>query len=241
MWPKHVEEMKHDHFYEGLNPKYQHMLTHKVDGENPAGYSDLLLAAWKLEKRTEARNSLPPKTAVTSGSSAIHSLTPWNLFPSFKLKGNCTFTTWAVTIGNAEGKADSGVQQEEEGEMEPLADKEVKCQAEQKEQIRQWSISIALPRWSNFTNRKTGVVSDVGVLTTSWGIAHMTLANLHGKVLLTPNRGWQRREAGPLRSQLSLSKHPQKWLLEYKDIMKDSLPESRPPHSLEWTWKHSLG
>ena len=43
--PKHMEEMKCDCFYEGLNPKYQLMLVHKVDGENPAGYSDLLLAA----------------------------------------------------------------------------------------------------------------------------------------------------------------------------------------------------
>ena len=42
--PKHVEEMKYDHFYEGLNPKYQHMLPPKVEGKNPAGYSDLLLA-----------------------------------------------------------------------------------------------------------------------------------------------------------------------------------------------------
>ena len=52
-WPKHVEEMKHDHFYEGLNPKYQHMLACKVHGENPAGYSDLFLATQKLERRAE--------------------------------------------------------------------------------------------------------------------------------------------------------------------------------------------
>ena len=44
IWPEHVEEMKHACFYEGLNPKYWQMLTHKVDGKNPAGYSDLLLA-----------------------------------------------------------------------------------------------------------------------------------------------------------------------------------------------------
>ena len=46
---EHIEEMKRDHFYEGLNPKYRQMLAHKVDGEHPAGYSVLLLAAWKLE------------------------------------------------------------------------------------------------------------------------------------------------------------------------------------------------
>ena len=80
--PKHMEEMKCDHFCEGLNPEYWQMLAHKVDGENPAGYSDLFLAKWKLERRAEARDSLPPKTVVTSGSNAIHSQTPGNVFPN---------------------------------------------------------------------------------------------------------------------------------------------------------------
>ena len=31
-----VEEMKHDHFYQGLNPEYQQMLAHKVYAEHPA-------------------------------------------------------------------------------------------------------------------------------------------------------------------------------------------------------------
>ena len=42
---EHMEEMKHDCFYGGLNPEYQQMLAYKVDGENPASYSNLLLAA----------------------------------------------------------------------------------------------------------------------------------------------------------------------------------------------------
>ena len=45
---EHIEEMKWDHFYEGLSPEYQQMWAHKEDGEHPAGYSYLLLAAWKL-------------------------------------------------------------------------------------------------------------------------------------------------------------------------------------------------
>ena len=48
--PEHIEEMKHDCFYEGLNPEYWQMLVHKVDGEYPASYSDLLLAAQMLER-----------------------------------------------------------------------------------------------------------------------------------------------------------------------------------------------
>ena len=43
---KHMEEMKWDHFYEGINPKYQHMLAHKVGGEHPASYS-----TWSLQHR----------------------------------------------------------------------------------------------------------------------------------------------------------------------------------------------
>ena len=50
MQQKHVEEVKWDHFYEGLSPKYWQILAHKVDGENPVTYSELLLAAPKLER-----------------------------------------------------------------------------------------------------------------------------------------------------------------------------------------------
>ena len=81
IWPKHIVEMKCDQFYEGLNLEYQLLLAHKVDDENPAGHSNLLLAAWKLERREEARDPLPSKTAVTSGSNAICSQTQGNLFP----------------------------------------------------------------------------------------------------------------------------------------------------------------
>ena len=47
---EHIEEMKQDCFYEGLNPEYQWMLAHKVDSEHPARYSNLLLADQKLER-----------------------------------------------------------------------------------------------------------------------------------------------------------------------------------------------
>ena len=48
--PEHIEEMKCNHFYEGISPEYQWMLAHKVDGEHPASYSDLVLAAQKLQR-----------------------------------------------------------------------------------------------------------------------------------------------------------------------------------------------
>ena len=65
---EHVEEMKQDCFYEGLNCKYQCMLAHKVDGEHSASCSNLLLAAQKLERWAEARDPLLPMTTITGGS-----------------------------------------------------------------------------------------------------------------------------------------------------------------------------
>ena len=88
------------------------MLAHKVDVENPAGYSDLLLAKQNLERRAEVRDPLPQKTAVASGLNVTHSQTLGNLFPLHRLKGNGTFTTQSATIGNDEGEADSGARQE---------------------------------------------------------------------------------------------------------------------------------
>ena len=46
---EHVEEVKQDCFYEGFISENWQMLAHKVDGENPVTYSELLLTAQKLE------------------------------------------------------------------------------------------------------------------------------------------------------------------------------------------------
>ena len=123
--PEHMEEMKHDHFYEGLNLEYQQMLAHKVDGEHQASYSNLLLARQKLERRAKARDPLPQKMALTSGNK--HDAFPQaSEFPSCKLKDNHTFATWAAAVGNDEAEEVSSVKQEEgEGEMEPSAEKDV--------------------------------------------------------------------------------------------------------------------
>ena len=56
-----VGEVKQDHFYEGLNPKYWQMLAHKVNGENPVTYSKLLLAAWKLKGGQKPETPCSPK------------------------------------------------------------------------------------------------------------------------------------------------------------------------------------
>ena len=101
---EHIEEMKCHHFYKGLNPKYQWMLAHKVDGEHPASYSNLLLVAQNLERSAEARGPLHLKTTAAGRLNVICSQTPGNLFPSQKLKGNCTFTARSATAENNEAK-----------------------------------------------------------------------------------------------------------------------------------------
>ena len=93
-----MEKVKQDYLYKDLNPEYQQMLAHKVDGENPVTYSELLLAAWKQERWAEVRDPLFPKTTTAGSSNVTHSRSQGNLFPSRKLKGNCTFTASSTTV-----------------------------------------------------------------------------------------------------------------------------------------------
>ena len=87
---EHVEEVKQDCFYRGLIPEYWLMSTHKVDDKNPVIYSKLLHTAWKLERWAEARAPLLLKTPAIGSSNIACSHSQGNLFPSRKLKGNCT-------------------------------------------------------------------------------------------------------------------------------------------------------
>ena len=113
--------MKQDHFYEGLNPEYQQMLANKVDGEHPARYTDLLLAAQKLERLAEARDPLLPTTITSGGSNVTHSQTPGNLFPSWKLKDSQTFTTQSPMVESNEAAEDSIMKAEEEEQAKSSA------------------------------------------------------------------------------------------------------------------------
>ena len=90
IWPKHVEETKHDCFCDSLNPKYQQILAHKVDGEKPAGYSNVLLDTQKLERMAKAGDPVPPNTAVTSGSNHTFSY-PREFIPLLQAEGQPYF------------------------------------------------------------------------------------------------------------------------------------------------------
>ena len=74
------------------------MLAHKVDGEHPARYSDLFLAAQKLERWAEARDLLLLKATSMGGLNVTCSQTSGNLFPSWKLKRSHNFTARLATV-----------------------------------------------------------------------------------------------------------------------------------------------
>ena len=180
--PEHVEELKHDHFCEGLNPEYQQMLAHKVDGEHPASYSNVLLAAWKLERWAEAIDPPPPKTAVTSGLNMMILRCQGICFPHIswkatvlslvKLQPSEMMRLRKIPVQSRKEKARQSLQV-----MKMLK----KCQMEQEEQIIPWSISFASPRWLSYIKRRTGTALGVGALITSYETVWKTLANLPRK------------------------------------------------------------
>ena len=122
---ENVEEVKQDHFYEGLSPAYWQMLAHKVDSENPVIYSELLLAAQKLERWMEARDPLLPKTPTTGSSNVIHSHSQGNLFPSRTLKGNHTFTAQSAPVEDHKTEEDTGPKPDGEKEPKSSAEEDV--------------------------------------------------------------------------------------------------------------------
>ena len=121
---QHVEEVKWDCFYEGLSPKYWQMLAHKVNGESPVTYSQLLLATQKLERWAEARDPLPPKTTTAGSLKVICSQWQGNLFPSKELKGNCTLTAQSAAVEDLEMEEDSGPKPDEEKEIKSPAEED---------------------------------------------------------------------------------------------------------------------
>ena len=100
------------------------MLAHKVDVENPVTYSELLLAAQKLERWVEVRDPLLPKTTTTQGSNVTHSHSQGNLFPSWKLKGSCTFTAQSAAAEDCEAEEDSGPKSDGEKEAKSSAEED---------------------------------------------------------------------------------------------------------------------
>ena len=101
------------------------MLAHKVDGENPVTYSELLLAARKLERWSEARDPLLPKTITIRGSNVTHSHSQGIQFLSRKLKGSHTFTAQLAVVEDHEAEEDSGPKPNGEEEAESSAEEDI--------------------------------------------------------------------------------------------------------------------
>ena len=71
-----MEDVKHDHFYEGLCESLQTQLAHKMVRDHLSKYNDLLLATHKLEKRKEIKDTW--QQMWKEGNT---------IYPSCKLKG----------------------------------------------------------------------------------------------------------------------------------------------------------
>ena len=170
-----MEEIKHDCLYEDLNPKYWQVLVHKVDGENwPAPN------CMKTGKKGRAQGHSSPKDSCNQWIECNTFSDQGNLFPLYKLKDNHTFSSQVVTIGNAEGKADSDKKQEGEGEMEPSVAKEFEVSGgvEGTDQPKEFIICFA--KVVKLYQQKTEV-SGSGVPTVSCTITQKTIANMHEK------------------------------------------------------------
>ena len=101
------------------------MMAHRADGENPVTYSKLILAAQKLERQAEGRDPLLLKTTTARSLSITISHSQGNLFPSRKLKSNCTFTAQSTVVEDHETEEDSGPKPNEEKEAKYPAEGDV--------------------------------------------------------------------------------------------------------------------
>ena len=97
------------------------MLAHKVHGKNPVTYSELLPAAQKLERWSEARDPLLLNTTTAGSLNITHSHSQGNLFLCRKLKGSHTFTAQDTVVEDHETEDDSGPKPNGEKEGESSA------------------------------------------------------------------------------------------------------------------------
>ena len=100
------------------------MLAHKVDGQHPHSYSDLLLTAQKWARQAESRDPLLPNTTTAGVSNVSQSQTPGNLFSSRKLKSNHSFTACSTIVESPKAEEDLNVKPEREEEAESLAEED---------------------------------------------------------------------------------------------------------------------
>ena len=108
-----MPEVNWDCLYEGLSPEYQQMLAHKVNGLNCSSQP----RSWKDGQKPEIPCSQKNPTTGIMNVTCFHS--QGNLFPSRKLKGNCT------TVEDHENEDDLGPKPDRGKEAKSSAGKEV--------------------------------------------------------------------------------------------------------------------
>ena len=140
------------------------MLAHRVEGEHPTGYSNLLQ---KLEIQAEVRDPLLLKTTTARGSNITHSQIPENLFPSQKLKGSHTFTAQFTTVESNKAEEYLGMKPEEEEETESSAGECTETLSGVGGVISQLSILSVLPMQSSYIRGKFKIVLDAVALNIS--------------------------------------------------------------------------
>ena len=222
---EHVEEIKWDCFYEGLSPEYRCMLAHKVDAKHPASYSNLLLAVWKLEWQPETRDPLLLKTTMIGGLNVTQPQASGNLFPSRKLKGNCTFMAPSTIVESIGTEGDSTAGKGGEEEVESTGG-ELETPGEIGGTEQPLSYIIWFANAVKLYQKKNQNWLGAAVLTIWWKIVQRISAR-------SPEK-W-------VKNQQSLNWHPWLRLSEPKDVPKSSLLEPQPTQSVEQTWEHSWG
>ena len=152
------------------------MSAHKVDSEHSARYSDLLLAAWKLERWADVRDPLLLKTTTTGGLNITCSQKWGNLFPSWKLKDGHTLTAQQLQWKVTKLKKTQAWRLKRKKRLSVQLERTQKPQMGLGEQISQLGILSVLPMQSSCIRGKIKIVLDMVVLTISWKIAWRILA-----------------------------------------------------------------
>ena len=152
-----------------------------MDDEHSANYSDLFLAAQKLERWAEARDPLLLKTTTTGGSNVSQPQALGNLFPSRKLQGNHTFTAQSTILESIAAEEDSSVKPEEEEEAESSDEEDPEILSRiggaDHQSPGQLYHHFCQCGWA-VSEEKIKIVWDVVVLTTSWKIVQRISARL---------------------------------------------------------------
>ena len=173
---------------------------------SPIPNCSLLPRNWK--DGWKPQDFLLPKTTTAGSSNIIHSHSQGNLFPSMNLKGSHTFTAQSAVVEDCEAEEDLG--------PKPNGEKEAKSSAEEDAGLlgKVGDIEPLLSYIMWFTNAVKLYQKKKCNCFQCSSQNHLVkgcpkeLGKTARKVGLNMKEGWQRREAGPLRSWWLLASYP---------------------------------